>query len=111
MEYTQHFHAALNSNTSSSSQNFVELKGPLFKRLEETMAELWVSDTRRNETFGIESFQKAKEKKLWKEGLERDGKWKGEWQWLDGNGAERIADNAVRTLRDREYQNSRYRSV
>lgn len=104
--FTQHFHAALDSNSSSTSQNFVELKGPLFNGLEETMAELWLSDGDRNpdSKYRIESFEGAKKKKEWKELKVKEGTWNQEWQWLGRNGAERIADNAVRTLRDREWR-------
>ncbi|SPO26218.1 uncharacterized protein UTRI_02494 [Ustilago trichophora] len=43
LEWTQHFHPALNSDPTSKEQNFVELPGPLFSALEETTLALQAS--------------------------------------------------------------------
>ena len=40
MKWTQHFHPALNADATSPQQNYVELPGPLFNRLEETTLQL-----------------------------------------------------------------------
>lgn len=89
--WTQHFHSALDSNSSSPSQNFIELPGPLFEGLEETMAELWASDDSRNPRYPLKSFDLAQRVKNSGEHYQKLGK----------NGAKQIADNAARTLRDR----------
>ncbi|PWN45281.1 hypothetical protein IE81DRAFT_286031, partial [Ceraceosorus guamensis] len=44
LEWTQHFHPALDPNSTSPDQNFIQLPGPHFEGLEQTMAELWESD-------------------------------------------------------------------
>ena len=80
LEWTQHFHPALNSDPSSREQNFVELPGPLFAGLEQATLALQRtagvpadSDLRLNETVG----------------------------GLGINPPQRIAQNAVATLRNR----------
>ncbi|EPQ29376.1 uncharacterized protein PFL1_03131 [Pseudozyma flocculosa PF-1] len=44
LEWTQHFHPALNSNNQSRQQNFVELSGPLFEGLEDEVKRLQTLD-------------------------------------------------------------------
>ncbi|KIS70076.1 uncharacterized protein UMAG_10184 [Mycosarcoma maydis] len=82
MEWTQHFHAALNSNANSRQQNMVELRGPLFSGLEETVKQLQA-------TAHIPSTQDLA------------------FNYTNGGGAlklnppQRIAENAVESLRNR----------
>ncbi|SPO37895.1 uncharacterized protein PSFLO_03372 [Pseudozyma flocculosa] len=71
LEWTQHFHPALNSNNQSRQQNFVELSGPLFEGLEDEVKRLQTLD---------------------RGGAARAG----------GNSPRRIAENAQRTLKERE---------
>ncbi|SAM81765.1 uncharacterized protein UBRO_03095 [Ustilago bromivora] len=77
LKWTQHFHPALNSNPQSPGQNFVELPGPLFSGLEETTRELqeWASYPA-NQTLNLRGA-------------------------LGVNSPQKIADNAVETLRKR----------
>ena len=76
LQWTQHFHPALDSDSKSPKQNFVELKGPLFEGLEEEIKALREIDDR---------------------GVGRDMK----ASTNSRNSPLRIADNAQETLRDR----------
>ncbi|PWN48707.1 hypothetical protein IE53DRAFT_333240 [Violaceomyces palustris] len=77
LEWTQHFHPALNSDPTSPEQNIVQLPGPLFNGLEEEVLRLREMD---------------------KSGL---GTSQGKVTPLSQNSARRIADNARQVLRQR----------
>lgn len=87
LEWTQHFHPALNNFTDSPDQNYVQLPGPFFEGLEEVVHELRVSD-------GFT--ESGPEKKIGK-----DGETIPTVKILEVNGAQKIADNALRILRHR----------
>lgn len=78
LEWTQHFHPALNANNNSRNQNFVQLPGPGFEGIQEAGLELQQADEEL--LFGLHSHA-----------------------FLGDRSPLQIADNAVRTLRDREY--------
>lgn len=81
LEWTQHFHAALDSNPQSINQNFIELPGKLFENLELGVRELWKSDGIQTPfTSSIDS---------------------SSYKVLGKNSAKQIADSASRILRDR----------
>ncbi|GAC95771.1 hypothetical protein PHSY_003347 [Pseudozyma hubeiensis SY62] len=82
MEWTQHFHPALNSDPKSRQQNMVELKGPLFAGLEETTKQLQASA------------HISSDKDLPRNYTTADGV-------LELNPPQRIAENAVESLRHR----------
>jgi len=87
LEWTQHFHPALNSNPESPHQNYVELPGKYFQNLEFGVKELWESDGK--------SFQGTNSSNS-------NSVMAGESKQVLGmNPAKQIADNASRTLRDR----------
>lgn len=73
LEWTQHFHPALNPYPESSNQNYVQLPGPGFEGIEQAALELREADSGRWYTHTYKG-RKAPEK---------------------------IAENAIRTLRDR----------
>jgi hypothetical protein len=75
MEWTQHFHPALNGNPYSPNQNYVQLRGPHFAGLEEAAVELRKVDA---------GFSTTKARRF-----------------IGHKTPEKVADNAVRTLRDR----------
>lgn len=77
LEWTQHFHPALNPDPASGGQNMVELQGPLFSGLKETVLAL-------REGANLTSDQEM-----------------GGSGALGRNTPQRIAENAVRTLRER----------
>lgn len=77
LEWTQHFHPALNPIPESPNQNYVSLFGPHFAGLEEAAMEMREGDA--DSWFGKKQFTYTGKKK-----------------------AEQVADNAIRTLRDRE---------
>jgi hypothetical protein len=77
LEWTQHFHPALNSNPESPNQNYIELLGPLFSGLEESAKEL-------QEAESLKWYQQTQLKDIGKKTPRM------------------VADNAMRTLRDRE---------
>ena len=81
MEWTQHFHPALNSNPKSREQNMVELPGPLFAGLEQTTLQL-------QNSAHIPATQDLPSN------MSTSGA-------LKLNPPQRIADNAVETLRHR----------
>lgn len=78
LAWTQHFHPALNSNSSSRQQNFIELPGPLFEGLEQTALEL-------QQLSDVPSTQDV------------DGKSAA----IGINSPQRIAENAVESMRHR----------
>ncbi|CAO1624644.1 unnamed protein product [Parajaminaea phylloscopi] len=82
LEWTQHFHPALISDPNNPKQNYIELKGPGFDGLEETVRGLWESDGRQSGSQGW--WAKAKAKGV-----------------LGDRSAIQIADNARDSLRDR----------
>lgn len=76
MEWTQHFHPALNANTSSPNQNYVQLPGPYFDRVEEA----------------AKALQKA------------DSTWsssKDAHEFIGKQSPQQIGDNVIRIMRDR----------
>ena len=79
LEWTQHFHPALNSNPQSRQQNYIELPGPLFAQLAETTRTL-------QETALIPSTHDLSTTNSTALGL---------------NPPQRIAENAVESLRHR----------
>lgn len=81
MQWTQHFHPALNADPTSRAQNFIELPGPLFNGLEETTRQL-------QNTAGIPIEQDLQTTQ-------------GVAGALGVNPPQRIADNAVESLRRR----------
>ncbi|SNX84763.1 uncharacterized protein MEPE_03472 [Melanopsichium pennsylvanicum] len=84
LEWTQHFHPALNSNPRSPEQNYVQLPGPLFSGLEETILALQKSaDAPTDQDVVYESSTT------------------GRLGGLGRNPPQRIADNAVESLRNR----------
>lgn len=87
LEWTQHFHPALNNFTDSSNQNYVQLPGPFFEGLEEVVHELRISD-------GMTESEPERK-------MTKDGKIIPPVKILNYNGAQKIADNALRTLRYR----------
>lgn len=76
LEWTQYFHPVLNGDPHSPNQNYVQLQGPDFKDLEVAAKELRKAD-------GGYSSPKAR-------------------NYIGHKAPETIADNAVRTLRNRE---------
>ncbi|UZJ52248.1 hypothetical protein CBS101457_001568 [Exobasidium rhododendri] len=76
LEWTQHFHPALDPYPDSPNQNFIELLGPGFEGLEEAAMELRSSDSKR--WFGVNKLTSIGKKTPLQ-----------------------VADNAARTLRDR----------
>lgn len=87
LEWTQHFHPALNNFTDSANQNYVQLPGPFFEGLEEVVRELRISD-------GMTESEPEQK-------ITKDGKSVPPIKILKYNGAQKIADNALRTLRHR----------
>lgn len=87
MEWTQHFHPALISSPTSPSQNFIELPGPGFDGLEETVRALWASDHDPKSSAASSQgyLDKARNK----------------YHTVDTLPARQIADNARDSLRDR----------
>lgn len=86
LEWTQHFHPALNNLTSSPNQNYVQLPGPHFTGLEETAKELQRADDGSRVGYG-RSRRSLLDRVLGNAKMQSP---------------QAIADNAVRTLRDRE---------
>lgn len=90
LEWTQHFHPALNNVSTSPHQNYVQLPGPLFNGLEQGVKLLRLSD-------GTSDGQREQDLLL-----SSDDPEKPPVKIIERNSAKQIADNAARTLRDRK---------
>ena len=77
MEWTQHFHPALNPDPESPNQNYIQLPGPLFNGLEEAAQEL----------------RRANKDEAYRQLMHT---------YTGSRAPKEVADNAARTMRDRE---------